>query len=400
MKDYTPTFRGFDSFVGYYNSMEDYWTHYGPSKTGRCSGVDLSNSSGAKDPEGIHAANPTLNGTYSSEIYSGRAAEIVTDHAAHHAGSPLYIYLPFQSVHMPAEAPAAMIAKQAPMKNSQRRTYLGMISAVDAAIGQTVAAMKATGVWDNSVVILNGDNGGPVWCSGMHDCPHAKPDMYGPVSNYPLRSGKWTNWDGGFRVNAFISSPLLPPACRNTTWSGHMHVADIFKTFGALAELPASAFAHAVDSFDMWDAIVSDGRSPRSEVAHLITNRWNVANGLGRWGGGCNVCASGQVPGKSCDNASEPFALDNSTTEQQTGCGGALQIGHMKLLVGFPGDTTLYGLPELTAGSGHDMQASLNALPAYPCQKHCLFNTTADPSETKASHCTSKRQSFSFHSIF
>ena len=55
----------------------------------------------------------------------------------------------------------------------------------------------------------------------------------------------------------------------------------------------------------------------------------------------------------------------------------------MKLLVGFPGDTTLYGPPELRAGSGHDGQPNLNALPAYPCQKHCMFNTTADPSETK-----------------
>ena len=60
-----------------------------------------------------------------------------------------------------------------------------------------------------------------------------------------------------------------------------------------------------------------------------------------------------------------------------------MQIGHMKLLVGFPGDTTLYGPPELRAGSGHDGQPNLNALPAYPCQKHCMFNTTADPSETK-----------------
>ena len=27
-------------------------------------------------------------------------------------------------------------------------------------------------------------------------------------------------------------------------------------------------------------------------------------------------------------------------------------------------------------------EASLNALPDYPCQTHCLFNTTSDPSET------------------
>lgn len=192
LKEFTPTFRGFDSFVGFYNSMEDYWTHWGPSAQGRCSGVDLSNSSGANDPAGISAASPDMNGTYSSMIYSRRAAEIFAAHTAEHADSPLYLYLPFQSVHMPAEAPASMIQMQAPIKNAARRTYLGMISAVDAAIGNTVAAMKTTGLWGQSVLLLNGDNGGPVWCSGMYDCPDAKPDMYGPVSNYPLRSGKWT----------------------------------------------------------------------------------------------------------------------------------------------------------------------------------------------------------------
>ena len=64
MKQYTPTFRGFDSFLGYYNSMEDYWTHYGPSATGPCTGIDLSNNTKV---DGIHAAARSLNGTYSSD---------------------------------------------------------------------------------------------------------------------------------------------------------------------------------------------------------------------------------------------------------------------------------------------------------------------------------------------
>jgi len=74
----------------------------------------------------------------------------------------------------------------------------------------------------------------------------------------------------------------------------------------------------------------------------------------------------------------EPFA-PHPKGKEFSGCGGALQVGHLKLLIGYPGDTTLYGRPERAAGSGHDEQADLNALPLFPCQKHCLFNTTADP---------------------
>ena len=181
--------------------------------------------------------------------------------------------------------------------------------------------------------------------------------------------------------NAFISSPLLPAARRNTTWLGFCHVADIFATFAGLARLPASATATATDSIDMWRHIVSGGPSPRTEIAHLITNEHNVANGVGQ---PCNACAKGQDPGvyPFCVNvsATEPFRFHG---KQQTGCGGALQVGHLKLLVGFPGDPTLYGPPERTPGSGHGDQASLNALPDYPCQTHCLFNTTSDPSETR-----------------
>ena len=110
MKQYTPTFRGFDSFLGYYNSMEDYWTHYGPSAAGRCSGIDLSNSTKVG---GIHPAARSLNGTYSSEMYGAEAARVILAHAAEPGPTavPFYMYLPFQSVHMPNEAPAEMIAK-------------------------------------------------------------------------------------------------------------------------------------------------------------------------------------------------------------------------------------------------------------------------------------------------
>jgi len=249
LKEYTPTFRGYDSFLGYYNSMEDYWTHYGPSPTGACSGIDLTNATGYKNADGIRAAPARLNGTYSSEIYSTRTVEIIADHAAITTrtkenggdGAPLYLYLPYQSVHMPNEAPAEAIARYPPIKNAARRSYLGMIAAFDDALGIVTTALKQHRLWANTVLILNGDNGGPVWCSGMNDCPHAEASMYGPVSNYPLRAGKWTNWDGGFRVNAFISSPLLPAARRNTTWDGMMHITDIWATFATLAHLPPTA---------------------------------------------------------------------------------------------------------------------------------------------------------------
>merc|ERR1719174_614435 len=178
------------------------------------------------------------------------------------------------------------------MTNTARRSYLGMISAVDTAIGRVVAALKSAAMWNNTLVLLNGDNGGPVWCSSNGNCTQPpQPAMYGPVSNFPLRSGKWTTWDGGLRVNAVLSGGLIPTARRNTSWSGMMHVADILPTFVHLAGAPLPNTA--VDGVvGMWDAIASDSPSPRTEIAHMITNEWNVQNGTGSH---CNSCDSNKT---------------------------------------------------------------------------------------------------------
>ena len=84
-----------------------------------CAGIDMSNNTGARNASGLYAAPSWLNGTYSSEIYGARVVELLADHAANHRSKPFYLYLPFQSVHMPNEAPEAMIAKYpATMKNT------------------------------------------------------------------------------------------------------------------------------------------------------------------------------------------------------------------------------------------------------------------------------------------
>jgi len=151
--------------------MEDYFTHWGPKPPGQgpCSGVDLSNSSGGV----IRAAPASLNGTYSSIMYADRFEQVVAEHAGSGTAAPLYVYLPFQSVHMPNEAPADEIAKYPPMKNTARRAYLGMISAVDTAIGRVVAALKSVpGMYENTVMFLNGER--VVWWPACPSPRHAR----------------------------------------------------------------------------------------------------------------------------------------------------------------------------------------------------------------------------------
>ena len=69
--------------------------------------------------------------TYSANDFSARAKQIVADHDP--STGPLFLYLPFQSVHSPYEVPKAY--EQAMAKYSQRGVYAGMVYALDEAIG-------------------------------------------------------------------------------------------------------------------------------------------------------------------------------------------------------------------------------------------------------------------------
>ena len=85
--------------------------------------------------------------------------------------------------------------------------------------------MQAAGLWDNTVFVLCGDNGG-TFEHGM------------PVpgsSNYPLRGHKYSWFEGGVKVASFINSPLLPAQVRGTTSNVLLHISDWYATFAVLA---------------------------------------------------------------------------------------------------------------------------------------------------------------------
>ena len=78
--------------------------------------------------------------------------------------------------------------------------------------------LESAGVWDESLLIVTSDNG------GQADL------MYGGGSNYPLRGGKGSFFEGGTRVMGLVSGGLVPPARRGAVERGLMHGADWLAT--------------------------------------------------------------------------------------------------------------------------------------------------------------------------
>ncbi len=116
-KEYTPTFRGFDSFYGSLLGQVDYWTYtrcYKPAGfEGNFCGIDLHNNTEVLGNQ---------NGTYSTMLFTSRVQDIVKNHDG---TKPLFIYLPYQSVHGPLQAPQEYVDRYTNIKDMKRRIYAG-----------------------------------------------------------------------------------------------------------------------------------------------------------------------------------------------------------------------------------------------------------------------------------
>merc|ERR1719495_706500 len=116
---------------------------------------------------------------------------------------------------------------------------------MDAGIGLIVEALKATGMYNNTIIIFSTDNGGTKGLNG--------------TTNYPLRGVKGSIWEGGTRGAAFMHSPLLENTPR--THSGLLHITDWYNTLMSAAgatQLPYN------DGFDQWEVLrTGTGNPPR-----------------------------------------------------------------------------------------------------------------------------------------
>ena len=174
-----PMDRGFDEFFGFLGGEHSY------IDTNR-KGVD-----------------PILDGRKPSG-----ATPYLTDALADHAiefieqprSRPFFLYLAFNAVHRPMQATDKYLDRFQDINDPRRRTYAAMLSAMDDAIGRTIATLRAQNLEENTLIIFFADNGGPT--------------MVGREVNYssngPLRGSKRQTYEGGIRVPFIIR------------WKGHL----------------------------------------------------------------------------------------------------------------------------------------------------------------------------------
>lgn len=352
----TPTFRGFGSFYGYYLGAEDYYLHTVGA------GYDFHRDTGHRCGQGCSTVDWGANGTYSAFLFAAEAEKIISQYSSP-ASPPLFLYLAMQSVHAPVQAPEPYVAPYRRIFNDTiRQVHAGMLAVLDEAIGNVTRALEASGLAEDSVVIVTTDNGGP---SGTvcGDCNGAL--------NWPLRGGKHTLYQGGVKGTSFVwSKALYGTSPANRSYTGLAHITDWLPTTLAWMGLTGSytpAPGFQLDGVDQSAAI--QAASQLRDVSALALPRSQVL---------LNVDCT---------------------------CGGGASLvqGDWKLLLGDPGapygwDPAVEGAAQM---SSNDFSPSGGtAAPSSPCNQRwppsppvipglwpllnhtvALYNITADPQE-------------------
>ncbi|HUR54390.1 MAG TPA: arylsulfatase [Gemmataceae bacterium] len=240
--EYLPTRRGFDRQYGHYNGALDYFTHV------RDGGFDWHRDDKVCRDEG-----------YSTHLLAKEAASIIRDHDA---ARPLFLYVPFNAVHAPHQAPEEYL-KQYPNLTGERKKYAAMLSAMDDAVGQIVAEVERRGMRKNTLFVFSSDNGGP---------------QPGTVTdNGKFRAGKGTLYEGGVRVAAFATwDGRIKPG---TTTTEPIHMVDWYSTLLKLCGAKAEQ-KQPVDGIDI-GPVLFDGKPvpPRTILLNTTPNNGAVRSG-------------------------------------------------------------------------------------------------------------------------
>jgi arylsulfatase A-like enzyme len=175
--------------------------------------------------------------------------------------TPFFLYLPFNAVHAPLQAPEEDI-KKFHTGNRDRDIQLAMLYRMDIAIGEVIKTLKEEGIYENTIIFYFSDNGGAKATS---------------ANNLPLRGYKQSVYEGGIRVPFIMSWPakLKPSVCTEPVIS-----LDIMPTICAILNIPLPKNT-IYDGINILPAIEGNSKQPLHKELFWdgADNRWAVRSG-------------------------------------------------------------------------------------------------------------------------
>ncbi|UBM59920.1 sulfatase-like hydrolase/transferase [Marinilongibacter aquaticus] len=172
-----PNQKGFDYFHGWLEDMmEDYYGH-------RRHGINfMRENEKVVDPEG-----------HATDIFTDWSIDYIEK--AKGQAKPFFLYLAYNAPHFPVQPPEEWLQKVLTREKGidpKRAKLVALIEHLDYSLGRVVDALKATGQYENTLILFMSDNGG-----NLEDL----------ANNLPYRDGKQSMYEGGIRVPAFALWP-------------------------------------------------------------------------------------------------------------------------------------------------------------------------------------------------
>jgi len=224
--NFLPTSRGFDHFVGFVNGQTYPWSK-------RCTEHPAYLDIMEADTSCYYPYNNTDYHEYSTSFYTARALEVINKHGSIDS-DPFFLYMAYQAVHDPyyddndefeggmpdSYLPASILDSiQSYSDATLHREYLKSLYKFDEAVGQIYSTLIDNNLMDNTYIIFASDNGGCYRTGGF---------------NGPYRGSKGSLFEGGVKVDSFISSPLLKKS--GLVYDKLFHVSDWFPTILSLVD--------------------------------------------------------------------------------------------------------------------------------------------------------------------
>jgi arylsulfatase A-like enzyme len=175
-----PNIRGFSQFFGFLDAQHDYFNYGGP------------------DPIQYNGT-PVPPGPYLTTAFTSQAVSFIQQNA----DVPFFLYLAFNSVHAPNQAPQSYLDRFANIADPLRQGYAAKLSAMDDGIGQVLDTLRELNLEQNTLIFFSTDNGGPLTNLFPYSTPNGANDS-------PLRGQKGQLYEGGIRTPFVVQ------------WKGHL----------------------------------------------------------------------------------------------------------------------------------------------------------------------------------
>lgn len=159
--EHQPVKRGFDEFFGFLGGAHPYFRSQGSI---------------------LRGTTPVEEIEYTTTDFAREAAAYIEKHRA----EPWFVYLPFNAVHAPLQAPEKYLERFKNISDEKRRTFAAMLSAMDDGVGTVLAKLHELQLEENTLIVFFSDNGGPTPSTSSQN---------GPLSGFKAQV-----MEGGIRV--------------------------------------------------------------------------------------------------------------------------------------------------------------------------------------------------------